>query len=114
MDCKNDKSKLNSKAVQKPLTAKPLMKFAAKRMITALITKRNKPKVTMVIGKVNRTKTGFTNASNTANTTARIMADVKPSASCTPGRNLAKMTTASAVNSNLIIKFMLILVFDFS
>ena len=81
MDCKNDKSKLNSNAVQNPLTAKPFINLAAKRMITALITKRNKPKVIMVIGKVKMTKSGFIKASNTANTTAKIMAEVNPSAS---------------------------------
>lgn len=110
MDCKNDKSKLNSKAVQKPLTEKPLINFAAKRMMTALITKRNKPKVIMVIGKVKMTKIGLTKASSTANTMARIMADVNPSASCTPGRNFAIMTTASALKSNLRIKFMSVLI----
>ena len=110
MDCKKDKSKLNSNAVQNPLTEKPFINFAAKRMIAALITKRNKPKVMMVIGKVKMTKIGFTKASNTANITAKIMADVNPSASSTPGRNFAKTTTATAVKSNLIIKFMSVLI----
>lgn len=113
MDCKNDKSKLNSNAVQKPLMAKPLINSPAKRMITALITKRNKPNVMIVIGKVKMTKIGFMKASKTANTIARIMADVNPSASCTPGRNFDKTTTASAVKSNLMIKFMLIFDFGF-
>ena len=81
MDCKNDKSKLNSNAVQNPLTAKPFINLAAKRMITALITKRNKPKVMIVIGKVKTTKIGFKKASNSAKTIAKIMADVNPSAS---------------------------------
>lgn len=110
MDCKKDKSKLNTNAVQKPLTAKPLKNSPAKRIITALITKRNKPNVMMVIGKVRMTKIGFIKASSTAKTIAKIMADVNPSASWTPGRNFAKMTTASALKSNLIIKLMLILV----
>ena len=81
MDCKNDKSKLNSNAVQKLLTAKPPINCAAKRMIAALITKRNKPNVRIVIGKVKITKIGFMKASNSANTIAKIMADVNPSAS---------------------------------
>ena len=110
MDCKKDRSKLNSNAVQNPLTEKPLINFAAKRMIAALITNRNKPKVMMVIGKVKMTKIGFTKESSTARTTAKIMADVNPSASCTPGRNFAKITTASAVKSNLIIKFISVLI----
>ena len=107
MDCKKDKSRLNNNAVQKPLTANPLINSAAKRMMAALITKRNRPNVSMVIGKVIMTKSGLTKASSTANITAKIMADVNPSASCTPGRNFAKMTTAKAVKSNRIIRFML-------
>ena len=108
MDCKNDKSKLNNNAVQNPLTAKPSINSPAKRMIAALITKRNKPNVMMVIGRVNITKIGFKIALSNANTMAKIMADVNPSASSTPGRNFAKITTASAVRSNLIIKFIVI------
>ena len=111
MDCKNDRSKLNSNAVQNPRTAKPSINSPAKRMITALITNRNNPKVMMVIGKVNITKIGFKIALSNANTMAKIMADVNPSASSTPGRNLAKITTARAVKSNLIIKFIVIKIF---
>jgi len=54
-------------------------------MINALITNRNKPNVTTVIGKVSTTKTGFTNKRNSAKTTATIIADQKL-ATATPGR----------------------------
>lgn len=89
------------------MTEKPLKTSSAKRMINALMTKRNKPKVTMVIGKVKITKIGFIMAFNRAKITAKIMADVNPSESWTPGRNFAKITTQSAVNNNLIIKFII-------
>lgn len=45
-------------------------------MISALIISKNNPNVTMVIGKVKITKTGFTNRFKTDNTMATIMAVV--------------------------------------
>lgn len=107
MDCKNDKSKLNNNAVQKPLTANPSKKWSANRMIKAFMTSKNNPKVTIVIGKVRITRIGFNMAFKSARTIATIIAPVKPATS-TPGRNFAKMTTATAVNSILMIKFMVV------
>lgn len=43
----------------------------------ALITKRNKPKVKIVTGNVNKTKTGFTKKFKSAKTTATFNAAIK-------------------------------------
>lgn len=76
-------------------------------MITALITSKNRPRVTMVTGKVNSTNMGFTIRFKIARTTATIIAVTYP-ATLTPGKNLAIRTTANAVNKirirNFIIK----------
>ena len=42
------------------LTAKPFINLLVIRIIIALITNKNNPNVTIVIGKVNKIKTGFT------------------------------------------------------
>ena len=107
IDCKKDNSKLNNRAIQKPLTANPSKNSLAKRIIQALMTKRNKPRVTMVIGKVRITRIGFKMAFNNANTTATIMAPVNPATS-TPGSSFAKTTTATAVSKILMIRFMVV------
>lgn len=53
----------------------------------ALITSRNKPKVTIVIGKVKITKTGLTRRFKTDNTTATKSAVVKSfPVNSTPGK----------------------------
>ena len=80
-----DKRMLNSKAVQKLLTVNPLMNLSAKRIMQALITSKNKPKVTMVIGNVRMIKMGFKMAFRNAKTAATIMAVVK-FATPTPGK----------------------------
>lgn len=67
---------LKSNAVQKLDTAKPSINLSAKRMIKAFITKRNKPKVIMVTGKVKRMSNGFTNRFKIAKTTATIRAPI--------------------------------------
>lgn len=56
------------------LTEKPSINLSANNIIKALIIKRNKPKVIMVIGNVKMTKTGFTKRFKTDNTTATIRA----------------------------------------
>lgn len=108
IDCNNDNSKLNSKAIQKPLTAKPSKISPAKRMINALMTNKNKPRVTIVIGNVRSMRIGFKMTFKSAKTMATIMAPVNPATS-TPGRNFAKITTAMAVSKILIIKFIRIM-----
>lgn len=56
------------------LTEKPSINLSANKIIKALITSKNNPKVTMVIGKVKMTKIGFTNRFKTDSTTATIIA----------------------------------------
>jgi len=63
-------------AVQKLETLNPSTSLSAKRIMHALITKRNNPKVTMVIGNVRMTKIGFTNKFRMDKTTATIIAPV--------------------------------------
>lgn len=72
----------------------------------ALMISMKRPNVMIVIGKVNSTKIGLTISLNRAITIATIIAEPYPS-TATPGRILAKITTASAVRSNFIISFIL-------
>ncbi len=76
---------LNNKATQKPDTAKPLTNLSASKIITALITNRNNPKVTNVAGNVKKIKTGLTNILSNAITAATIMAEKYPE-TVTPGK----------------------------
>ena len=74
---------LAHKAVQKPATLKPFTKRATSRIIKALITSKNRPKVMNVNGNVNTTKNGLTMAlakpSNTADTNnAPVLANLMP------------------------------------
>ena len=75
-DLKIDSKTLNNNADQKPDTAKPSTNLSANKIIHALITNRNKPKVTMVAGNVKKTKSGRTNMFNNEITTATIIAEV--------------------------------------
>ena len=59
------------------LTENPSINLSANKIIKAFITNRNKPKVTMVIGKVKIIKTGFTYTFKTPKTTATIRALIK-------------------------------------
>lgn len=52
---------LNNSAVKNPLTANPLTILPANKMITALMTNKNKPRLTMVAGKVKKMSKGLTN-----------------------------------------------------
>jgi hypothetical protein len=70
------------------------------------MTNKNKPKVTMVIGKVKITNSGFTSTFKMASTNATINGVVKESSRDTPGNNLARIITAMAVRTSLIIVFM--------
>lgn len=75
---------LNNNAHQKPFTVNPLTIFAASKIIKALITKRNNPSVTTVMGSVKKIKTGFTILLSNASTRATMMA-VTASSTFTPG-----------------------------
>ena len=74
-DCKIDNRILNKIAHQILSTEKPLINLSAKRIIAALITNKNNPNVTIVIGNVSITNNGFTNKFKIDNTTATIIAD---------------------------------------
>ena len=69
-----EQTRLKKKADQKPATTKPPTRLPAKQMIIALITSKNNPKVTTVIGSVKKIKIGFKKAFNKLMTTATITA----------------------------------------
>lgn len=73
MDCNTDNRMLKSKAIQILLTEKPGINLSANKIINALMTNKNKPNVTIVIGKVKMTKIGFTSKFNIDNTAATTM-----------------------------------------
>lgn len=98
---------LNNNAVKKPETAKSSINLSANNIIMALITKRNKPRVTMVAGSVKKINKGLTNIFNKEIIRATIIADTQPATS-TPGKILAKTMTAKAVNKIFKKLFMLL------
>ncbi len=69
-----DKSILNNIAIQILLTENPSINLSASKIISALITNRNKPNVIMVIGSVRITNIGLTNKFKIDKTTATIIA----------------------------------------
>jgi hypothetical protein len=69
---------LNSKAVQKESTLKPPTILSHNKIINALITSRNSPRVIKVIGNVRITKIGLIKILSSPRTTATIKAVVKP------------------------------------
>ena len=73
-------------------------------IITAFITSKNKPKVKMVTGKVNKIKIGFTNKFNKARTIATTI-DVEKLSTETPPRKFASSVTKIAVTNILTIKY---------
>ncbi len=81
--------------------------MSANKIIIALITKRNKPNVTIVAGNVKKINKGFTTIFSNAITTATIIAEVYPDTD-TPGRAFASMITAKAVNKIFKNVFILI------
>ena len=100
---------LNSMAVQILLTENPSINLSANNIISALITNKNKPKVTMVIGKVKIIKIGFSNTFKMANTKATTTAFTKTSPDkVIPGIKYAKINTAKAVKRSLRIIFMIL------
>lgn len=73
-DLNIDNKMLNKNAVKNPLTAKPDTKLLANNIITALITNKNRPRVTIVAGKVKNTNKGRTNIFSNEITPATIIA----------------------------------------
>ena len=80
---------LKINAHQNPSILIPSINLSANKIISALITKRKRPKVTTVIGNVSKTNIGFTIAFKQASTKAKIMA-VVISDICTPDNILDK------------------------
>lgn len=98
-----DKTTENKRAYQKPLTVKPVTNLLAKITKIALITSKNKPKVTTVKGKVKNINSGFTKAFNKASITATPKA-VNQLVTCIPGKNFANTT----ISKEVIIKFKIV------
>ena len=69
---------LNSMAIQKPFTSNPLITDEASKIIKALITKVNKPKVKILIGKVIKIKIGLSNMLTMPKNNANQSAVQKP------------------------------------
>jgi len=61
-----DNKMLNNNAEKKLDTKNPPTKFAANKIMSALITNKNNPSVTIVAGRVKNIKSGRTNMFNTA------------------------------------------------
>ncbi|MFT7065421.1 MAG: hypothetical protein ACJAUO_000992 [Sediminicola sp.] len=76
MDCRKDSKRLKRRAHHMLATSNPEIRLSAKRIIMALIINRKRPRVRMVIGRVNMTKIGFTIKFNKLKTMATIMAVV--------------------------------------
>ena len=94
---------LNSMATQKPLTEKPSITDDANKISKALITKVNKPRVRMLIGKVIKIKIGLTKTLIIPKNKANHKADQKP-ATTTPGIKYELIIIARTIISHLIIK----------
>lgn len=75
-DCKNDNKTLKINADQNPDTLNPSIKLLAINIITALITNRKRPKVSIVAGRVNNINNGFTVIRNNPKTTATQIAEL--------------------------------------
>ena len=67
-----------------------------------LITSKNNPRVTKVMGIVSITNTGFTNTFRSAKTPATTTAIKNPS-TCAPGKTVAQIKTANADKISLMI-----------
>lgn len=68
------KTRLKMKAVRKESTRKPGTRLEAKSTRRVLMTRINKPKVTMVMGRVRKTRMGLTMAFKMPKTTATTKA----------------------------------------
>src|SRR5882724_10024507 len=79
IDVRMDNNRLNKSAHPKPSTRNPFTKFAVSRTMAALMTKRNRPNVKIVIGKVRMIRMGFSNALRMASTNENTRAVQKVS-----------------------------------
>jgi hypothetical protein len=99
---------LKSMAVQNELTSNPSTKLSQSKIMTALMTNKNKPNVKKVTGKVNNTNMGFTKKFNNPRTMATVKA-VENSSIITPFISLdmtkAKMAVISILKSSFMVLF---------
>ena len=77
MDCETDNMILKIKAVQKVSTLNPPTILVHNKIISALITNKNNPKVIIVTGSVSMTNIGLIKILSNPKTTATIKAVVK-------------------------------------
>lgn len=103
-DCRTDKITLKNKAVQNVSTLKPSTIFEHSKIMTALMTNKNKPKVRIVTGRVSITKMGLIKIFSNPRTTATIKAVAKPSTR-TPGIKFEISRTKPDVIRILMSKF---------
>lgn len=78
IDCNIDSMILKNSAVQNESTLNPPTMLSHNKMIKALMTNKNNPNVTKVIGSVKITKIGLIKILSNPRTTATIKAVVKP------------------------------------
>lgn len=107
IDCRIDRITLKINAVQNESTAKPPTILVHNKIITALMTNKNKPSVITVTGSVKTTKIGFIKTFNNPKTTATITA-VPKLATCTPVKILDSNKTKAAVTRSLSNNFIVI------
>ena len=93
---------LNSMAVKKPLTEKPLTTEAANKISKAFITKVNSPRVKILIGKVIKIKTGLTKTLIMPKNKASHKAVQNP-ATATPGIKYELIIMAKTITSHFNI-----------
>ena len=89
MEDTTESIRLKMSAHQKPLIVTPSISLSANKMIRALITNKNKPSVTIVIGNVRTRRIGFTKVLSSAKTIASIMASVNFGI-CTPSKTMER------------------------
>ena len=93
---------LNSMAIQKPPTEKPSITDDASKISKALMTKVNKPKVKMLIGRVIKIKIGLTKTLIIPKNKASHKAAQNP-ATTTPGIKYELIIIAKTMTSHLMI-----------
>ena len=102
-----DKRRLNSNAQRKPSMRMPSINLSASKIISALITKRKRPSVITVIGRVKITSNGLINRLSSPRTRANMSASLK-SGMCTPLSNFDNPKATSAVMKSLMMMFMML------
>lgn len=97
---------LKIRADPKLLTTKPSTNLSQIKIIRALITNKNNPKVTIVTGNVKKTKIGFTKTLSKPKTTA-IMTAVVSDATEMPAIKLSIIKTITAVRMMRMMVFII-------